>query len=243
MNIQKNTAAIIIIGDEILAGRFQDQNSPFLIHQLSSQGVQVKYCITIPDNSEVIAETILQYSRCVTWVFTSGGIGPTPDDITVESIAKAFDTPLFIHPQLKKSLIKRYGTQCTDEHLRMARVPHGALLVPTSIPKIQIIQFRNIYLFPGVPEFLKKMFLLIKDRFQGTINYVLEINLLVDEADITKSLRETLDHFPGVKIGSYPSFLAEISRVRLILEHENEEYLGKADRYLREKIGQYIQAD
>ncbi len=243
MNQQEKTAGIIIIGDEILSGRYEDQNSPFLIKQLASQGVSVRFCLTIPDDREIIAKNIREYSRNVTWLFTSGGIGPTPDDITMESIALAFDVPLITHDEISERIKKMYGPKCTPEHLRMAQVPEGTRLIKTSRPNIPVLQFRNITIFPGVPEFLRAIFLLVKDRFQGVVNPVAEINLVVDEAEITGYLNETLKLFPDLKLGSYPCYTEEEVRVKIVMEHKDREILSHARAFFEEKAGEYVKVD
>ncbi|MFH2130456.1 MAG: competence/damage-inducible protein A [bacterium] len=243
MEQQQNTAAIIIIGDEILSGRFEDQNSPFLIKQLASQGVCVKYCITIPDDREIIARIALEYSGRVDWVFTSGGIGPTPDDITMESLALAFKVPLINHPEIEERIRNMFGNRCTPEHLNMALVPEGTLLLKTSRPHIPVLQFRNITIFPGVPEFLRAIFLLIKDRFQGVINPVAEINLAGDEGEITEYLEQTLLQFPDLKLGSYPCYLEDGVTVKIVMEHRDQEYLSNARTFLTEKVVDYVIKD
>ena len=151
-NDQK-TAVIIIIGDEILSGRVRDENSPFLLKELTEKGVIVTSCITIPDQASVIADTVRYYSTRATWVFTVGGIGPTPDDITMESIGLAFNLPLVTHPDLEVALKKLFGDRFRPEHLKMARVPEGAFLVSSEQTAISSIQFKNIIILPGVPEF------------------------------------------------------------------------------------------
>ena len=240
---QEKTAAIIIIGDEILSGRFEDQNSPFLIKQLASQGVNVRYCLTIPDDKEIISRIVLEYSKRVTWVFTSGGIGPTPDDITMESLALAFNVPIITHGELEGRIKKLFGANCTPEHMRMARVPEGTLLLKTSRPHIPVLQFRNITIFPGVPEFLKAIFLLIKDRFQGTVNPVAEINLIVEEGKITEYLEQTLVQFPDLKLGSYPCYVGDVVRVKIVMEHKNQDYLSNAQEFFEGRVVKYLSED
>jgi molybdenum cofactor synthesis domain-containing protein len=241
--MQEKTAAIIIIGDEILSGRVEDQNSPFLIKQLASQGVNVKYCLTIPDDKEIIGRIALEYSERVTWVFTSGGIGPTPDDITMESLAMGFNVPLITHAEIEERIKKLFGANCTPEHMRMARVPEGTMLLKTSSPHIPVLQFRNITIFPGVPEFLRTIFLLIKDRFQGIVNPVVEINLTVEEGQITEYLEQTLQLFPDLKLGSYPCYLGDAVRVKIVMEHKDQEYLSKAREFFLERVDDYVSED
>jgi len=239
----KKTAALIIIGDEILSGRVRDENSPFLIEKLAGRGIQVLYSLTIPDDPEIIAETVATYSKRVTWCFTAGGMGPTPDDITVESIANAFQVPVVRHPLLIDLIQTICGPQCTPEHLKMAEVPQGSLLHETNHHFFPALQYRNIFILPGVPKFLKGIFNSIQDRFQGRINPIKEIDLQVEEGRITSSLQETLKRFPEAKIGSYPRYDQKQQRVKIILEHEEEGYLNEVYEFLLNQVGQYRWVD
>ncbi len=235
------SAAIIIIGDEILAGRIRDQNSPFLIKELSDQGVEVRYCLTIPDDVEVIAEVVKEYSAKVTWMFTAGGIGPTHDDITMEGIGKAFKTQIVSSPNLEKTIITAYGDRFRPEHLKMAKVPEGTELVCTQKPRFPVVQFRNIIILPGVPEFLKVLFLSVKDQFQGIKIPVREINLLTEEGIIASVLHTAIDRYPGVKIGSYPCFIKQGCIVKLVIEHQDSAELDKVVAFFEAEIGEFIQ--
>ena len=120
------TAGMIVIGNEILSGKITDTNSPFLCRELTFLGIDVARLITIPDELELIAATTRSFSEAFTWVFTSGGIGPTHDDRTLPGVAAAFDVPLVTHPQLEKNIRTHYQDRLTEEHLLMARVPEGA---------------------------------------------------------------------------------------------------------------------
>jgi molybdenum cofactor synthesis domain-containing protein len=235
-----SSAAIITIGDELLSGKIKDQNSGFLLRQLSKRGVKVRYCVMIPDEVDVIKKIVLEYSAIVRWVFISGGLGPTPDDLTMESIAAAFGLPLIEEPLLAKIIKKLYGKTCTPEHMRMAKVPEGTELIVTSEPNIPVIQFRNMFIFPGVPEFLKSMFFLIESQFRGAIGFLKELNVRVDEGIITKDLQEFVSQYPGVQLGSYPTYDVEGSRVKLILEHEDENYLNKAYDDVKRRVSDYL---
>jgi len=205
--------------------------------------VNVKYCLTIPDEKEIISRIALEYSRQVTWVFTSGGIGPTPDDITMESLALGFKVPLITHTEIENRIKKMYGANCTPEHMRMARVPEGTMLLKTSRPHIPVLQFRNITIFPGVPEFLRAIFLLIKDRFQGVVNPVAEINLVADEGEITEYLEQTLAQFPDLKLGSYPCYVGDAVKVKIVMEHKDQDYLSKARKFFKERVVDYVNED
>jgi len=229
---------LVIIGNEILSGKVVDENAPFLIKKLTHQGVQVKWCITIPDDSEIIASTVKEYSEKVDWMFTSGGMGPTPDDLTISSIAKAFGVPLVTNTVIEKAIRDFYKEKCTQAHLKFAKLPEGTLLIP-SIHYPQI-QFRNIYIFPGVPEFLRVKFEAIEDRFQGTVQICKVIDLEVNEGEIVEVLQKTLEEYPAISLGSYPNFSNKKYRVRLTVEHHDEKFVGEVYDYLRENLKEYL---
>ncbi len=162
------TAGIIIIGNEILSGKVTDKNSPYLCKELRILGVEVKQIITIPDVPEEIGKTVLEFSKSFNWVFTSGGIGPTLDDLTVASIAKEFGAPLFESPQIMEAIYKYRGENMTDAHRRMAMIPKGSELIEYAEGRPPQLQFHNIFIFPGIPEFLKSRFSNIKENFRTT---------------------------------------------------------------------------
>ena len=125
------TAGIIIIGNEILSGKVNDINSPFLCQELRILGVEVRQIITIPDVPEIIGQTAVDFSKKYTWVFTSGGIGPTHDDITISSIANSFGVGLYESPKIIKIIQSFHGKNMTDAHKRMAMIPEGSKLLET----------------------------------------------------------------------------------------------------------------
>jgi molybdenum cofactor synthesis domain-containing protein len=238
--ITVNTASIIIIGDEILSGRTKDENSSFLISQLSQRGIKVNYCITIPDEPDIIKDTIFEYSKKTTWCFTAGGIGPTHDDMTMEGVANAFGVSLIKNNVLADIVKKLYGAKCNEEHLKMAMVPDGTTLPETIDPRFPAIQFKNIFILPGVPEFLQAIFHSISYKFKGIVTPSDELTLSAEEGLISTVLKDTISKYPGVKIGSYPCFQDEKCRVKLVVEHEKNENLIDAIKYLRNQLIDYL---
>lgn len=238
--IQNKTAGIFVIGDEILSGRTEDLNSPFLIKELNGKGVEVKYCFTLPDDPNTIAHFAMNYSEDVSWVFTSGGIGPTPDDVTMVAFSLAFNVPLVSHTILARQIKKYYQEKCTPEHMKMAMVPEGTSLIQNAKTDLHALHFKNIYFLPGVPDFFTKVFLGIQDEFIGDLKPNREIDLVTDEGWITGSLEQTLALFPEIKIGSYPSFSKGTQKVKIVLEHKDEGYLDKAFNSLYEKVDAFV---
>ena len=226
------TAGIIIIGNEILSGKVTDINSPYLCRELRILGVEVKEIITIPDIPEVIGKTALEFSKRFDWVFTSGGIGPTLDDVTVASIAKEFGVSLYESPLIMEAIYKYRGDKLTDAHRRMAMIPEGSELIEYKEGRPPQLQFQNIFIFPGIPEFLKIRFSGIKERFKTTPIVMKEIFLKADEGDIAASLDETQEAYPELQLGSYPKISGSDYNVKLTLECRDDHYLQKACDFL-----------
>ena len=231
------SVAIIVIGDELLSGRVQDQNTPYLIKELSLLGIEIKSCILVPDVHAEIISALRYLETKVDLIFTSGGIGPTPDDITMESIATAFNVKLLTHPKLKSLIKNHFKNNCNETHFKMAQIPKGSLLIPTSNASYPQVKFRNILIFPGVPKFLVQKFQDIKPRLQRMkLPEFREIIVQADEIDITPVLQEAISRFPEIKLGSYPKFKADISRVQITLQHEECNYVKAVEYFLKEKL-------
>ncbi len=230
------TAGIIIIGNEILSGKVKDINSSYLCQELRTLGVEVRQIMTIPDTSEIIGETAFDFSKKFTWVFTSGGIGPTHDDITISSIASGFGVKLFESPQIIKIIKDFHGENMTEAHRRMAMIPEGSVLVETLKGRPPQLQFRNIFIFPGIPEFLKSRFSNIKESFRTTPIVLKEIFLNADEGKIADVLDATLEAYPKLMLGSYPRVSGGDYKVKLTLESRDSIYLEKAFKFISENL-------
>ena len=230
------TAGIIIIGNEILSGKVTDINSPYLCKELRILGVEGQQIITIPDIQEIIGRTVLDFSAQFSWVFTSGGIGPTHDDITVASIAKGFGIELFEAPQIMKAIQNYHGDKMTAAHRRMAMIPEGSELIEYAEGRGPQLKFRNIFVFPGIPEYLKIRFASIKERFRTTPIVLKQIYLKADEGEIADSLDATMAEFPQLMLGSYPKVSGSDYDVKLTLECRDSEYLDKALNFLCERL-------
>ncbi len=233
-----NTAGIIIIGNEILSGKVQDANSPYLCRELRFLGVELCRIITIPDEPDIIAQHVREYSDAYTWVFTSGGIGPTHDDVTIDSVAAAFGKAVISHPRLEALVRSYYGDQTNEAHLRMARMPEGGELIDTPPLQSPLLLVENVFVFPGVPELLKNRFSLLKERFQSDPIHLRQIYLSANEGQIADALNETLAAFPELMLGSYPALWNKDYKVRLTLESRSESYLEDAFLHLQAKLPQ-----
>lgn len=226
------TAAIVVIGNEVLSGKVTDVNSPFLLRELYALGVQVRRVVTIPDVLETIAHEVREASRNHDFVFTSGGIGPTHDDLTIPGIAAAFDLPLESHPMLVKLATERYQEKITEATLRMTRLPVGTELVFGGHLIFPVTVVRNVYIFPGVPEYLRAKFETIKERFRDAPYHLIQIYTQQGESVLAAMLEQTLEQFPCIEIGSYPRFDTHEYKVMLTLESKELPLLEKARDYL-----------
>lgn len=216
--MQQKSAAIIVIGNEILTGKSEDQNASYLIKELYALGVALKRVVIIPDDVDDIVSAVRECSARFDYVFTSGGIGPTHDDLTIPSIARAFNRPIIRHPELESLLRGYFGERLNETKLRLADVPEGAQLVGGTAMNWPILAIENVYVLPGVPEFFRRKFDAIRERFRAAPFYVCMIFTLEDELEITTRLDEVAAAYKEVEIGSYPVFGNEDYRVKVTIE-------------------------
>src|SRR5690348_3222977 len=162
------TACVLIIGNEILSGRTQDANLSFLAQGLNDIGIRLREARVIPDDPGIIVSAVNEVRRTFDYVFTTGGIGPTHDDITAQCVADAFAVPLVLHPDAKRLLETHYPPGHLNEaRLRMAMVPEGAALLPNPISRAPGFQIGNVYVLPGVPSIMQGIFEQLKHRLVG----------------------------------------------------------------------------
>jgi len=223
------TAGIVIIGNEILSGKFADENARFLIGELRTLGVELGRISIIPDDVDDIAETVPRTAARFDSVFTSGGVGPTHDDVTMAGLARGFGTRVVRHPVLVQLLEAYYGDRLSDSHLRLAEVPDGAELVYGEDPIWPVLAFRNVYILPGVPSLFRRKFLSIRERFRSRPFFTARIYVMGDETAIAPDLNRLVATHPGVVFGSYPRYEETEYRVLLTVEsHDAAEVAGAA---------------
>jgi molybdenum cofactor synthesis domain-containing protein len=227
------TAGILVIGNEILSGKVVDTNSPYLCEKLRGLGVDVERIVTIPDEIETIASEVKALSAHYDYVFTSGGIGPTHDDLTIEGVAAAFGRRVEIDEKLEGVLRSVLGDDLNESQLKMAKVPAGATLINSDDKWFPLVVVDNVYIFPGIPEALRRKFESASDHFSG-IPYVLKrVYVKRYESDIAETLNALLEAFPDLVLGSYPKIREPSYRVLLTLESRDEDYVQRAlDRLL-----------
>ncbi len=230
--MQAPTAAILVIGNEVLSGKVEEQNARFLIGELRELGVALQCILTIPDEPEIISSAVKDLASRFSYVFTSGGVGPTHDDVTIKSIASAFDKSIIRHPELEDLLRRYFGEEIDETRLSMADVPDGAELIYGEELKYPVLACANVYIFPGVPELFRKKFLAIRERFRVEPFHLRIIHTLEDEFDISDRLRSIADAHLEVAIGSYPNFVTLDYKVKLTLESKNETAVHAAHQEL-----------
>ena len=221
------TAALVVIGDEILSGRTQDKNVAQVATWLNDQGIRLAEVRIVPDLPDRIAETVNQLRAEHDYVFTTGGIGPTHDDITVDAIAEAFGVPVVVHPQARAILEDYYRDRpggLTEARLRMARVPEGAELIPNPTSGAPGVRMENVFIMAGVPYIAASMLEALTGKLEGGRPVVsVVIGARAPESDVADLLRETEAAHPGVAIGSYPFFKEGLYGANFVIRSEDAE--------------------
>ncbi len=212
------TAGIVIIGDEILSGKFVEENAAFLIGELRALGVDLRRITVVPDDLEDIAATVVATSARFDHVFTSGGVGPTHDDVTMAAIAHAFGTTVVRHPDLEMRVRAYWKDKLADANLRLADIPAGAELVYGKDQVWPVVCYRNVYIMPGVPTLFRRKFVDIRDRFRAIPVTAARVYVDLDEGELAPHLDAVVRDFPMVRVGSYPRFSEKDFRVLVTLE-------------------------
>lgn len=230
------TAAVIVIGDEILSGKVQDVNSPYLCRELRQLGVEVNRISIIPDDPEVIGREVLSCSQNHDYVFTSGGVGPTHDDLTIRGIAQGFGCQVFRHPELERILRDHCRGALNEAQFKLSEIPQGAILLTRTGLSFPVIRFRNVYIFPGIPQILRKKFEAIKEDFREAPFFLHTLFLVATEDSIAHHLHAVLRSYPDLKLGSYPEMGRSDYQVKITIESKDQSYLQAARQYLLELL-------
>ena len=225
------TAALLIIGNEILSGRTRDANLQFLALELNKLGVRMVECRVVPDIEQTIVDTLNEMRAKFDYVFTTGGIGPTHDDITADCIAKAFGVGISEHPEAVARMTRHYGDPAlfTPARRRMARVPHGGILVDNPVSVAPGFQMENVFTFAGIPAVMQAMFHSMKHRLVGgtpVVSRTVRTNL--PEGIIAEPLGALQKRFEDLDIGSYPAFRNGKPSVSLVLRGTDDARLAAA---------------
>lgn len=213
-----STAAILVIGNEILSGRTQDANVSFLGGELAACGITLAEVRIIRDDTGAIVEALNALRRRYGYVFTSGGIGPTHDDITAAAVAAAFGVPLTRNAEAVRRLQSRYAAgELNGARLKMADTPEGATLIDNPVSQAPGFRLDNVFVMAGVPRILQAMFDGIRDSLTGGPPQASRsVTLVVREGDLADGLAALQNRHPEVEIGSYPSFTEGRSLVTVV---------------------------
>ena len=222
------TAGIILIGNEILSGKVRDENAAYLCRELRALGVDVRRIAVIPDEVALIADEVAAFTKAFDLVFTSGGVGPTHDDVTIEGVARAMAVPVVRHPELVAMLERYYRGTVTEAALRMAEIPEGAELVTGGALRFPTILMRNVYVLPGVPEIFRQKFDGLRERFRDQPIHLKNVFVRIGEGTLADYLNRLLESFPLLQLGSYPEFSNPEYQVKVTLESRDRGYLEQA---------------
>jgi molybdenum cofactor synthesis domain-containing protein len=227
------TAAVIIIGDEILSGKYADENGPWLARRCRELGIDLVRISIIPDDVGTIAAEIQQCVALADYVFTTGGVGPTHDDVTMAGVAEAFSVPLVRNGALATLIQERVGTGVTAEAMTMADIPEGTVLWQTEGKRFPVLCCQRVLIFPGVPKYLRAKFDDIAHRLQGTPIQSRRLKTLQQESEIAACLRNAADRWKAVKIGSYPRLEEDPTHVIVTLDSRDQDSLNACESWLQ----------
>lgn len=223
MTDELQKAAALVVGNEILSGKVEESNLAPLAKLLRSLGVLLRRAVFVLDDVDAIAGEVLELSRTHDWLFTSGGVGPTHDDVTIEAVARAFGVPVVTSPVMEAMIRAYYGERCTEGHLRMALVPEGAALETTAEVPWPTIRMRNVWLMPGIPEvFRMKLPVVAHVVGQGRAFVSRAVYTKLDEGDLKPLLDQILARFPDVDLGSYPKWRDPAYKTKLTFDGRDD---------------------
>jgi molybdenum cofactor synthesis domain-containing protein len=232
---------MLVIGDEILSGRTRDANMHHLAGRLSEVGIDLKEARVIGDDRDTIIETVRALSSRYEHVFTSGGIGPTHDDITAEAVAQAMGAPISIRDDARAILQAHYdarGQDLTEARLRMARIPQAAELIENPVSAAPGFTLGNVHVMAGVPNIFSAMLESLLPRLSGgTPLTTVSIRVNMGEGDLAGRLTDIADAFPDIALGSYPFVQDGIHGANIVMRATDALRLAEAEARLREAFG------
>jgi molybdenum cofactor synthesis domain-containing protein len=230
--MRERSCALVVVGNEILSGKVQDSNAYFAARELRKIGVALQRIATIPDELPIISEEVAYCAQRFDIVITSGGVGPTHDDVTIEGVALAFKRKLIIHPELEKLIREHFRDRSLQAGLKMAEVPEGSILNVGGDVRFPTVQIENVYILPGIPQLFEAKLVALKTRFAADPYFIRTIYTSATEGVIAEHLNACLKEFPELMLGSYPRIGHNEYRVKLTLESKDAEYLERAFKHL-----------
>ncbi|MGO9708887.1 MAG: competence/damage-inducible protein A [Polyangiaceae bacterium] len=220
------TAAALVIGDEILSGKVDEANVAVLARALRELGVELRRVVVVKDEIETIAREVEALAATHDWLFTSGGIGPTHDDVTIEAVARAFGVPVVTSSLMETMLRDHYKERVTEGHLRMALIPSGASLETTEAIRWPTVRMKNTWIMPGIPEVFRMKIPVIVHRLsqegRGPAFVSLAVYTKMDEGDLKPLLDAVVARFPDVAVGSYPKWMDPAYKTKLTFDGRDE---------------------
>ena len=240
--LDKVTAAILLIGDELLSGRTKDANFVWLAGQLTANGIDVAGARIVPDVEDEIVQALNALRAKCDYVFTTGGIGPTHDDITADAVARAFGVPISHDPDAS-ALLKAYfaerGRTANAARMRMARLPHGAVMIPNPVSIAPGFQIENVFVMAGVPQIMRVMFENVLPQLKkASPLQSVSVRLRIGEGDLAAPLEKIQNAFPDVSIGSYPFQEEGRFGSNIVLRARDADRLNAAAEQVRTMAGE-----
>lgn len=226
--------ALLTVGDELLAGDIADTNAAWLAARLEERGVSVREILTLPDDIKVIAPRLWELSERSDAVVVTGGVGGTPDDVTIDAVAAAFDAPLTTHPEARAEVertIETYDGEVEVDIDAWSALPEGSEAIPNEVGLSPGCHIGNVYVLPGIPREMKTMFGGIADEFDGD-RIVRTIRSSEPESTLVPDLERAIERF-GVGVGSYPEDGGE---KRIVIRGEREDVVEEATAWLDERV-------
>ncbi len=232
------TAGYVVIGDEILSGRTKDKNIGFLASYLTEIGIELSEVRVVPDIQEKIVEAVNALRTQYTYVFTSGGIGPTHDDITADAIAKAFGVSIDLDPRAFKLLEDHYGAESfTPARQRMARIPKGADLIENKVSIAPGFRIENVHVMAGVPAIMQAMVDAIAPTLETSQKMLsVTIDAPLPESRIAMELGEIQENYPQTSIGSYPQAKDGVFSTQVVVRSRSNDVLEQASEAVRAAV-------
>lgn len=217
------TAAFVLVGNELLSGKVQERNLEPLAVTLRALGIRLERVVVVGDDRALIAEEVRAARARHDVVFTSGGVGPTHDDVTLEGVADGFGVPLERHPQLVSMLRAVYGESCTEDHLLMARVPAGSELLTSPDIKWPTVVMRNVWVMPGVPELFRMKLAIVREHLIGPTRIISRALLThMEETELKPLLDRVVADHREVEIGSYPKWFDAAYKTKITFDGTRE---------------------
>jgi molybdenum cofactor synthesis domain-containing protein len=233
----KGTAAILIIGNEILSAKVRDENGPFLIGELRKLGVELRRLEVVPDEIPLIIDALQRCLKEAEFVFTSGGIGPTHDDVTIAAIAEAFGVPVVHDPKTLQLLQNHYGERLNAARLRLCEIPEGGKAEFHEGYAFPVLSKDRVTIFPGVPMLLREGFGRIRERFRQPPIFSSALYFNLGEGALAEHLDATVARFPNVGIGSYPRFDEGCDhRVKVTFDGRAQDEVRAAREFLKSRL-------